>query len=141
MARLDDTSNTSGRLIAASKVSGTNVYNLNGEKLGSVYDVMLDKITGRAEYAIMSFGGFLGIGERYHPLPWHVLNYRPSEGGYVVDIDRSRLEGAPSYEGNELWSNDTWGTRVDDYYGVSMREDMATRPTSGAGLGSKPPHM
>jgi sporulation protein YlmC with PRC-barrel domain len=69
MANLDNPSDTGGRMIAASKVNGTSVYNAAGEKLGSVYDVMLDKISGHAEYAILSFGGFLGIGEKYHPLP------------------------------------------------------------------------
>jgi sporulation protein YlmC with PRC-barrel domain len=70
MADVKDPSDTSGRLIAARKVNGTNVYNTVGEKLGSVYDVMIDKRSGNAEYAIMSFGGFLGIGDSYHPLPW-----------------------------------------------------------------------
>src|SRR3954467_2675851 len=70
MASLNNPSDTSGNLIAASQVTGTNVYNRAGEKLGDVYDVMLDKQTGKVEYAIMSFGGFLGIGDAYHPLPW-----------------------------------------------------------------------
>ena len=69
MADVKDPSDTGGKLIAASKVNGTSVYNTAGEKLGSVYDVMIDKSTGKTEYAIMSFGGFLGIGDRYHPLP------------------------------------------------------------------------
>jgi sporulation protein YlmC with PRC-barrel domain len=96
MAGVSDPSDTHGRLIAASKVNGTNVYNTAGEKLGSVYDVMIDKRSGKAEYAIMSFGGFLGIGDSYHPLPWKELTYDESQGGYVVNIDRSRLEGAPT---------------------------------------------
>ena len=68
MAQVDP-SHTGGSLIAASKVNGTTVYNTAGEKLGSVYDVMIDKRSGKAAYAIMSFGGFLGIGDSYHPLP------------------------------------------------------------------------
>jgi sporulation protein YlmC with PRC-barrel domain len=80
VATLDNPSDTSGRLIAASKVNGTSVYNRAGEKLGSVYDVMLEKVSGRAEYAILSFGGFLGIGEKYHPLPWNVLTYDVGQG-------------------------------------------------------------
>ena len=60
-------------LIAAEKVTGTNVYNPAGEKLGSVEDIMIDKISGKAIYAVMSFGGFLGIGDRHHPLPWASL--------------------------------------------------------------------
>jgi sporulation protein YlmC with PRC-barrel domain len=119
MADLNDPSDTRGRLIAASKVNGTSVYNRAGEKLGSIYDVMLDKRSGKAEYAVLSFGGFLGIGDKYHPLPWQVLNYDAAQGGYVVDIDRDRLEGAPSYSANEtaLWDDPAYGRRVTDYYG------------------------
>jgi hypothetical protein len=119
MATLNDPSDTYGRLIAASKVNGTSVYNLAGEKLGSIYDVILEKESGKAEYAIMSFGGFLGIGDMYHPLPWKELNYDPAQGGYVVDLDRRRLEGAPAYAANEtgLWDDPAYGRRVTDYYG------------------------
>jgi sporulation protein YlmC with PRC-barrel domain len=118
MADVKDPSDTGGKLIAASKVSGTNVYNAGGEKLGSVYDVMIDKTTGKTEYAILSFGGFLGIGDSYHPLPWHSLTYDEAQGGYVVDIDRSRLEGAPAYAESEgdLWDDPLYRRRVDDYY-------------------------
>lgn len=141
--RVDNPDDTSGRLIAASKVNGTNVYNRNGDKLGSVYDVMLDKNSGKSEYAIMSFGGFLGIGERYHPLPWHVMKYSPREGGFVVDLDRSQLEGAPTYDSTELWGDDTWGTRVDDYYGAPTHDDLMNRPGMGvgAGIGGVPPRI
>ncbi len=78
MAELDP-SQTGGSLIAASKVNGTTVYNTAGEKLGSVYDVMIDKRSGKAAYAIMSFGGFLSIGDSYHPLPWQSLTYDERE--------------------------------------------------------------
>ena len=97
MADIDNPSDTTGRLIAASKVNGTSVYNRGGEKLGSVYDVLIDKRSGKAAYAIMSFGGFLGLGEKYHPLPWKMLTYDTRLGGYVVDLDRDKLENAPSY--------------------------------------------
>ena len=88
-----------------------------GEKLGSVYDVMIDKRSGKAAYAIMSFGGFLGIGDSYHPLPWQTLTYDERQGGYVVNIDRLRLEGAPSYSSSDAvpWDDPGYGWRVDDY--------------------------
>lgn len=119
MASIEDPSDTGGRLIAASKVNGTSVYNTGGEKLGSVYDVMLDKVSGNAEYAVLSFGGFLGIGDKYHPLPWKQLRYDTRQGGYVVGLDRSRLEGAPVYAVSEVsvW-DDTRGRDVDAYYGT-----------------------
>jgi hypothetical protein len=107
-------------LIAASKVEGTSVYNRGGESLGSIYDVMIDKRSGQVAYAVMSFGGFLGMGERYHPLPWAVLDYDERQGGYVVDLDKQRLQNAPSYGVNETpdWSNRDYGRRIDEYYGV-----------------------
>ena len=115
-----DPSHTGGSLIAASKVNGTTVYNTVGEKLGSVYDVMIDKRSGKAAYAIMSFGGFLGIGDSYHPLPWRSLTYDDRQGGYVVNIDRSRLEGAPSYKSSDpdRWIDPSYGREVNGYYGV-----------------------
>jgi sporulation protein YlmC with PRC-barrel domain len=120
MVEPNDPSDTRGRLIAASKVNGTSVYNTAGEKLGSVYDVMIDKRAGKTEYAIMSFGGFLGIGDSYHPLPWQALTYDERQGGYVVNLDRSRLEAAPSYRASETstWEDPAYGRRVNDYYGV-----------------------
>jgi sporulation protein YlmC with PRC-barrel domain len=113
-------SDTGGKLIAASTVNGTTVYKTAGEKLGSVHDVMIDQATGKTEYAIMSFGGFLGIGDSYHPLPWQSLNYDERQGGYVVNIDRSRLEGAPVYSGDapDVWCDPAYGRQVDAYYGI-----------------------
>ena len=105
-----------GRLIASDKVEGTAVYNRQGE----VYNLMVDKRSGKVEYAVMSFGGFLGMGQSYHPLPWRVLTYDTGRGGYVVDLDKERLQAAPSFGRDETpdWGNRDWGTRVHDYYGV-----------------------
>jgi hypothetical protein len=107
-------------LISSDKVEGTAVYNREGEKLGSIHSLMIDKTSGKVAYAIMSFGGFLGMGDRYHPLPWSVLDYETSQGGYVVDLDRSKLEGAPTYSTSETpnWSDRRWGQQVHDYYGT-----------------------
>ena len=107
-----------GDLISSDKVEGTAVYNRGGEKLGSIHSVMIDKRSGKVAYAVMSFGGFLGIGDRYHPLPWNVLTYDSRQGGYVVDLDRSMLEGAPSYSTSEMpdWSDREWSRQVQDYY-------------------------
>lgn len=109
------------RLIASDKVEGTAVYNRQGERLGTVHNFMLDKSTGRVAYAVMSFGGFLGMGESYHPLPWRVLNYDTSQGGFVIDLDKSRLAKAPSYTASNVpnWSDRAYGSRIDDYYGMS----------------------
>ena len=109
----------SSSLISSDKVEGTAVYDRGGEKLGSIHSVMIDKISGKVAYAVMSFGGFLGMGDSYHPLPWHVLTYDTGQGGYVVDLDRNKLEEAPTYATSETpnWSDRRWGQQVHDYYG------------------------
>jgi len=105
------------RLISADKVEGTAVFNRAGERLGTVENIMIDKISGRVAFAVMSFGGFLGIGENHHPLPWSVLTYDTTKGGYVVDLTREQLEGAPTYAAaDNVDLSDTHGRRVYDYY-------------------------
>ena len=107
------------RLIASDKVEGTAVYNRAGERLGSVHNVMIDKYSGQVAYAVMSFGGFLGIGERYHPLPWRMLTYDTGRGGYVVDVGREQLESAPTYARDETpWSRPDYGRDVYGHYGL-----------------------
>ncbi|WP_158745945.1 PRC-barrel domain-containing protein [Acidisphaera sp. L21] len=120
MATIADPRNTTGRLISAADVQGAAVYDKVGEKLGTIETVMIDKASGRIAYAVMSFGGFLGIGDRHHPLPWQTLRYDPDLGGYVVDLDRDRLEGAPAYDEatRTALEDEMFGRRVHDYYGV-----------------------
>src|ERR1700731_134810 len=117
----DDTAlEETDRLIASDKVEGTAVYNRQGERLGTAHNFMVDKSSGRVAYAVMSFGGFLGMGESYHPLPWRVLYYDTRQGGFVIDLDRSRLEEAPSYMASNVpnGSDHTYGSRIDEFYGV-----------------------
>jgi hypothetical protein len=105
------------RLIASNKVEGTPVYNRAGEQLGTVYNFMVDKISGQVAYAVMSFGGFLGLGESYHPLPWRALTYDTRLSGYVVDIDKDRLAQSPSHRADEdPFADDAYGAEVDAYY-------------------------
>jgi PRC-barrel domain len=113
----NETTITSGTLIAADKVQGTNVYNPSGDKLGSVEDVMIDKVSGRIIYALMSFGGFLGIGEDFHPLPWSTLKYDTNQGGYVVNLTKQQFDGAPMLERDKdfKWTPE-YGRKVDQFY-------------------------
>jgi PRC-barrel domain len=114
MERVDETTS----LISAEKVNGTNVYNTAGDELGEIDDVMIDKQSGRIAYAVMSFGGFLGMGERYHPLPWATLKYDTRQGGYVVGLTKEQLEKAPTFARNETpaWGDRTYEKRIHDYY-------------------------
>ena len=108
-----------GRLISSNKVEGTAVYDEDGERLGSIYNFMVDKRSGQVKYAVLTFGGFLGMGGRYYPLPWSMLTYDTRIGGYRVDIDEDDLDEAPSYRmGGEPDYDRGFGYRVDTYYGV-----------------------
>ena len=80
---------------------------------------MIEKVSGKVAYAVMSFGGFLGIGEKYHPIPWSMLKYDTAKSGYVVPIDKNTLEKAPAYARDEMRYGDRkWNTGVYDYYKV-----------------------
>lgn len=103
-------------LIASDKVEGTAVRNRQGEKLGTIERVMIDKQSGQVAFAIMSFGGFLGIGEKYHPLPWEILTYDTDEDAYVVNLDRSTLENAPTISDENEFFSPGYGNQVHDYY-------------------------
>lgn len=107
-------------LISSDRVEGTVVYNPQGERLGTIRRFMVDKRTGKAHYAVMQFGGFLGLGSDYYPIPWELLTYQPSQGGYVVDITREQLDQAPHYEETAMPDYDRgYGEQVYSYYGLN----------------------
>ena len=111
------------RLIASDKVEGTTVYNPEGEKLGSIYNFMVDKESGQVEYAVLQFGGFLGMGSDYYPVPWAALEYDEEQGGYVIDVDKEVLEKAPRYAVNEAPRfTPAYGSEIDEAYGVEYEE-------------------
>lgn len=109
-------------LILGSRVNDTPVFNQAGERIGHVDDLSIEKANGRVVYAIMSFGGFLGIGEKFHPIPWSLLDYNPERLGYVVPLDKAALEAAPNYGRDELRElggahHLTYGEGIFTYYG------------------------
>ena len=107
------------RLISSTKVEGTKVYDRQGEHLGTISSFMVDKYSGQVAYAVLSSGGFLGLGPKScHPLPWRVLSYDTGRGGYVVDLDRDTLAGAPGWAAGETpdWSDPGYGKGIDTYY-------------------------
>src|ERR1700730_4513069 len=111
-----------GSLIGSDKVEGTAVYGANDTKIGSIERVMIDKMTGKVSYAVLSFGGFLGIGDDHYPLPWQSLKYDTGLGGYRTGITETQLKGAPKYSNDNTWNwSDPARTRaVNDYYGVAI---------------------
>ena len=106
-------------LIGSDKVEGTAVYGADQEKIGSIERVMIDKVSGRVSYAVLSFGGFLGVGDDHYPLPWQSLKYDTNLGGYITGITEQQLKGAPKYANDDSWAWDEQRARsVNDYYGV-----------------------
>ena len=104
-------------LIGSDKVEGTAVYGADQNKIGTVQRVMIDKLSGKVAYAVISFGGFLGVGEDYYPVPWSTLKYDTNLGGYVTGVTAESLKGAPSYSRSSdwEWSRDN-DRRVYQYY-------------------------
>ncbi|RZA16734.1 MAG: PRC-barrel domain containing protein [Proteobacteria bacterium] len=92
--------------ILASKVKGTAVYNDAGDKIGTVEDIVLDKQSNQIMFAAPGFGGLLGIGEKYYPVPWSMLNYSEDKGGYIVPLNKDSLESAPAYDLKDLTKHD-----------------------------------
>jgi PRC-barrel domain len=106
------------RLISSEKVEGTAVFDRSGAHLGRVHHLMIDKYTGQVAFAVATFGGFFGIGENLFPLPWKSLNYEPSRAGYVVDIDRAKLERAPRFVSADApnWSDRAYTDEITKYW-------------------------
>jgi hypothetical protein len=104
-------------LIGSDKVEGTAVYGADQNKIGTVQRVMIDKLSGKVAYAVISFGGFLGVGEDYYPVPWSTLKYDTNLGGYVTGVTADSMKGAPSYSRSSEWewSRDN-DRRVYQYY-------------------------
>ena len=95
-------------LIGSDRVEGTTVYGRDGKSVGKIERVMIDKISGQVAYAVLSFGGFLGMGHDHYPLPWNVLKYDTKLDGYVAPITQQQLDNAPNFAPGEDFD---WGHR------------------------------
>jgi hypothetical protein len=107
-------------LIGSDKVEGTAVYGADNQRIGKIERVMIDKIGGKVAYAVLSFGGFLGMGEDYYPVPWPTMKYDTNLGGYRVNLTSDKLKGAPKYTQSTGWN---WSRENDQkvysYYGAA----------------------
>src|SRR5260370_35885951 len=112
-------------LIASDRVEGTPVRRSDGEKIGTIQRLMIDKISGSVAYAVLSFGGFLGLGQKHAPIPWARLNYDPTLGAYHLELSNEELSGAPSFPADEEFD---WGVRISEVDVYSYYRD----PPDGA---------
>jgi sporulation protein YlmC with PRC-barrel domain len=111
---------TTSSLIASDRVEGTAVYDARGKRIGKVERLMIDKLTGHVAYAMLSFGGFLGIGQDHYPIPWSMLTYNEKPDGFQLDVTEEQLKNAPKIEQRESWEqeNRARNQNVYDYWEV-----------------------
>jgi hypothetical protein len=102
-------------LISSNDVEGEKVYSVGGDHIGDIDHLMIDKISGRVTYAVMSFGGFLGLGHSHYPIPWPALKYDNDLGGFVTGITQDQLDDAPEFT-DDSWSDRRWEETVHTHY-------------------------
>ncbi|NLD55060.1 MAG: PRC-barrel domain containing protein [Burkholderiaceae bacterium] len=117
---MDTTQSTAAakiKLISSDKVQGTEVYGPDGEHVGEIDHLMIERVSGRVAYAVMSFGGFLGMGKDFYPVPWDALKYDTSLDGYRTNITREQVEGAPARtDDTSGWDDEQWNERLHEHY-------------------------
>ena len=121
MAKTEDATQL---LIQSNKVDVMQVKSRDGDKIGSVYAFMVNKRSGHTMYAVLTIGGFLGLGKAYYPLPFALLAFEATSDSYIVTIDRRVLEGGPSWASNPPEFDQAYADRVASYYGVG-KEDLS----------------
>ena len=108
------------RVLSASTITGDAVKNPDGEKLGDIKDIMIDTETGRVAYAVLSFGGFLGLGDKLFAIPWSAMRLHDTEHAFVLNVNKETLENAPGFD-KDKWpdfADRTWGASIYEYYRI-----------------------
>lgn len=116
---MDNTLASPNPVISSDRVAGTDVFNPAGDSLGSIDYLVIDKRSGNVRYAVLEFGGILGMGSDRYPLPWNLLKYDTDKQGYVVPLEKEQLGAAPRYEGDvrPTW-DDTYARQLNTFYGT-----------------------
>jgi len=118
------------RLMRADTLIGENVYNLEGIELGEIKDLMLDVNAGSIAYAVLSFGGFLGIADKLFAVPWKALEPDDVHKRFILDVDKERLESAPGFD-KDKWpdmADPMWKNKIHSYYGAKPYKEPADSP-------------
>ncbi|HLK48544.1 MAG TPA: PRC-barrel domain-containing protein [Bryobacteraceae bacterium] len=128
----DDPNKAYRRVMSASTLNGDRVKNSQGEDLGKIEDIMIDVPSGRVAYGVLSFGGFLGMGDKFFAIPWSSLMLDEDEKCFRLDVDKEQLKAAPGFD-KDNWpdmADPTWRTQIYGYYGAKpyweQREDERT---------------
>jgi len=105
------------RLLSSEEVEGTNVYGTDGKKIGSIDHLMIERVQGQVVYAVVDFGGFLGMGESHYPVPWSTLHYDLQLDGYRTNVTKDQLKNAPEFNDGS-YADREWETRTHANYGT-----------------------
>jgi hypothetical protein len=105
------------RCISSEDIHGTTVYGAVGSNIGEIDHLIIDKLSGRVAYAVMSFGGFMGLGHSHYPIPWGALTYDQSLGGFRTNITEQQLKDAPEFS-DDSWQDREWEVRTHRHYGA-----------------------
>lgn len=111
------------QLMGANTLIGNDVYSQNNEDLGDIKEIMLDTNSGKVCYAVLSYGGFLGMGEKLFAVPWHALKLDTDNKRYVLNIDSAKLDSAPGFD-KDHWPNmadETWANSIHSFYGTHLK--------------------
>jgi len=114
------------QLISSEDVEETEVYGPDGSNIGQIDHLMIDKVSGRVAYAVMSFGGFLGLGHSHYPVPWGALTYDTTLGGFRTDITEQQLKDAPEFS-DDAWGDRDWEARTHQHYGAPHYWELGPR--------------
>ncbi len=134
------TANPNFNLISSEAVEGTSVYDASGTKIGEIDHLMIDKVSGNVRYAVMSFGGFLGLGHSHYPLPWNAIKYDDENQGYIANVTEEQLKDAPEFS-DDSWTDRDWESRWHQHFqSRPYWEDQGVRGKS-QGPTTLPPQM
>jgi hypothetical protein len=133
-----DPENKYRRVLAASTLAGDSVRNFPGDELGTMVEIMIDIPTGRVAYAVLSFGGILGMGNKLFAVPWSMLSVDEDQKCFMLDVDIKVLEGARGFD-RDNWPDMTdmgWGSEVFQYFGITpyWEDDAEKAQRSGGGM-------
>ena len=107
------------RLISSEDVEGTTVYGVGDKAVGEIDHLLIDKLSGRVAYAVMSFGGFLGLAHSHYPIPWSALTYDTTLDGFRTAVTDAQLRDAPAFS-DDSWSDRSWETQTHKHYGAPI---------------------
>lgn len=112
--------NHSEGVVKSNEVIGVAVKNSSHENIGKIEEIVLDKMSGQTRYVVLSFGGIMGMGDKYFALPWKSISYSPEDKSFILSVSKEKLKDAPGFD-KDHWPNmaeESWGHTINSYYNL-----------------------